>query len=77
MSDLLSKFDASSIFLGPISFAQPVYDQITLEVSDDLEHEYLSADSIREVITLQSAEVELNSIPSSVVPNDSEAIVPP
>ena len=67
--ELLSKFDTSSIILGPICFTQPVYDTITSEVSEDLDSE--SPYSMPEQITDKPADFELNSASSSVVPNDS------
>jgi hypothetical protein len=68
-------FDTPSIILGPISFTQPVYDQITFEVFDSVEYDFPISDSMAELITLQSSEIESNSIPSSVVPDDTQAMV--
>jgi hypothetical protein len=75
VSNLLHMFDTPSIILGPISFTQPVYDQITFEVFDAVEYDFPIPDSMAELITLQSSEIESNSIPSSVVPDDTQAMV--
>jgi hypothetical protein len=50
-----------------------MFDQMTFQVNDDLEIPF--PDSITELITKQSSEIEQNSTPSSFVPKDTQAMV--
>lgn len=69
VSELLSKFDTSSIISVPICSTQAVFDRITSEVSEDFDSELPY--SMQEQITEKSTNFELNSASSSDVPNDS------